>query len=106
MPEVGSIELAAAVDVRKGGRVKVADLFTTEERRKSFTARADAPTGARVRVSVAKFEPFETVADLGSKSGEACSLWRILKIWDLDRELVAKEDVRKGELLKVSIETL
>lgn len=106
MPEVGSIELAAAVDVKKGGKVKVADLFTAEERRKPFAAKADAPTGAKIRVSIAKLEPFETIADLGSRSGEPCSLWRILKIWDLDRELVAKEDIRKGELLRVSIEAL
>lgn len=106
MREVGSVELAAAVDVKRGERVKVADLFTTEERRRAFTAKADVPTGARIRVSIAKFEPFETIADLGSRSGEACSLWRVLKVWDLDRELTAKEDVRRGERLKVLVEAL
>lgn len=106
MPEVGFVELAAAVDVRRGGKVKVSELFTVEERRRAFTAKADVPTGARIRVSIAKFETFETIADLGSRSGEACSLWRVLKVWDLDRELTAKEDVRRGERLKVLVEAL
>ncbi|MCX8204941.1 MAG: hypothetical protein N3H31_04755 [Candidatus Nezhaarchaeota archaeon] len=104
--EVGSIELKAAVDVKKGGRVRLSDLFTLEERKRTFTSKVDVPTGASIKVNVAKFEAFETIADLGSRRGEACSLWRILKIWDLDRELTASSDVKKGEALKVSVEAL
>jgi len=106
VPTLGSVELRAALDVKRGGKVKVSELFTVEERKKYFTAEADAPTGARVKVSVAKLEPFETVVDLGSRKGEPASLWRLLKIWDLDRELTANEDIRRGEALKVSLEVL
>jgi len=100
------VELVAGVDVKKGGKVTIAELFTAEERKKTFSAEADAPTGAKLRISVAKLEPFETIADLGSKKGEAASLWRLLKIWDLDKQLAAADDVKKGERLKVSVEIL
>ena len=106
MLTLGSIELSAAVDVKKGGKVTVSQLFTVEERKKYFTAEVDAPTGTKIKVSVAKLEPFETIIDLGSKKGEPCSLWRILKIWDLDKQLTASEDIKKGEALKVTVEVL
>jgi len=106
MALLGSIRLTAAVDVKRGERVNLRQLFSVEERRKAFTAQVDAPTGAKVKVNVAKLEPMETIVDLGSKKGEAASLWRLLKIWDLDRELVASEDIRKGEGLEVTVETL
>ena len=106
MPTLGSIELEAATDVKKGEKTTVSKLFTVEERRKYFNAEVDAPTATRIRVSIAKLEPFETIVDLGSKKGEPASLWRLLKIWDLDRELTATDDIKKGEKLKVTVEVL
>lgn len=106
MPTLGSVELTAALDVKKGGKVKIPDLFTVEERMKYFTAEADAPTDAKIKISVAKLEPLETIADLGSRKGEPTSLWRLLKIWDLDKELTASDDIKKGEVLKVLVEVL
>jgi len=103
---LGSIELEAAVDVKKGEKTTISKLFTVEERKKYFNAEVDAPTAAKIRVNVAKLEPLETIADLGSKKGEQASLWRLLKIWDLDKELTATDDIKKGEKLKVTVEVL
>jgi DNA uptake protein ComE-like DNA-binding protein len=106
MALLGSMRLSAAMNVKRGERVKLRQLFTVEERRKAFTAQVDAPTGAKIKVNVAKLEPMETMVDLGSKKGEAASLWRLLKIWDLDRGLTASQDIVRGEDLEVTVETL
>ncbi len=107
MAKLGSIELVADKDVKKGEETKINDLFTSSEQRKEFELLEDVTrdkTG--IKVTIAKVGSFDTKADTSKKKGEKTNCCVLLKYADLSKNLKASEDIKKGDKLGVTIETL
>jgi hypothetical protein len=107
MVKLGSIELVADKDVKKGEETKINNLFTSGEHRKQFELLEDVTSNKTgVKVTIAKVESFETKADISKKKGEKTSCYSLLKYADLSKNLKASEDIKKSDKLGVTIETL
>ena len=107
MAILGSIEVVADKDVETGGKTTIPSLFSISERSKEYQLIEDIKEGAKIRVDIAKVQPFESTADATVKKGEKVSCWRLVRYPDFnDRELVASEDIRKGDKLKITYESL
>ena len=105
--KLASVELIANRDVKKGEKVSIESLFTRVEQRKEFEVSSDIKSrDTKIRVIIPKVETLETTATTTKKKGEKTSLWMILPYSDPRKELAAYEDVKKGDKLAVSIETV
>jgi len=111
MAKLGSIELVADKDVKKGEETKINALFTSHpysgEQRKEFELLEDVTrdkTG--IKVTIAKVGSFDTKADISKKKGEKTNCFALLKYAGLSKNLKASEDIKKGDKLGVTIETL
>ena len=111
MAKLGSIELVADKDVKKGEETNINALFTSHtysgEQRKEFELLEDVTrdkTG--IKVTIAKVGSFDTKADISKKKGEKASCWNLLKYADCSKNLKASEDIKKGDKLGTTIETL
>jgi len=106
MPLVGKVELKADRDVAANAEVSLSELFPYAERSKEFTLEADVERNkTKLKITVAKLGTIEAVADETKKKGEKTSLWRLLKIADASKKVKAKEAIKKGDVLAVTIET-
>jgi hypothetical protein len=107
MVKLGSVELIADKDVKKGEETKINALFTSSEQRKDFELLEDVTrdkTG--IKVTIAKVGSFDTKADTTKKKKEKTNCYHLLKYADLLKKLKASEDIKKGDKLGVTIETL
>jgi hypothetical protein len=107
MDKLGSVELVADKDVKKGEETNINALFSYSEQRKEFELLEDVTrieTG--IKVTIAKVGSFDTKADASKKKGEKTNCRALLKFIDLSKNLNASEDIKKGDKLGVTIETL
>jgi molybdopterin converting factor small subunit len=106
MPAVGKVELKAERDVAAGAETSLSDLFSYSERRKEFTLESDVERDkTKLKVSVAKLETIEATADTTKKKGEKTSLWLLMKVADFSKKVKAKEAIKKGDTLAITVET-
>jgi hypothetical protein len=107
MPIVGKVELKADKDVAAGAETSLSELFSYSERRKEFTLESDIERDkTKLRITVSKLESLETVADITKKKGEKTNIWMVMKIADFSKKIKAKEAIKKGDSLTVTVETL
>ncbi len=107
MVKLGSVELVADKDVKKGEETNIKALFTSNEQKKEFELLEDVTrdkTG--IKVTIAKVGSFDTKADTSKKKREKTNCSSLLKYADLSKNLKASEDIKKGDKLGVTIETL
>ena len=106
MPIVGKLELKSDVDVSAGAETSLSKLFSFSEQRKEFSVDADVTLGkTKLKLAVAKLGGLEVTADLTKKKGEKTSLWMLTKYSDLNKNVKAKEAIKKGDVLAITIET-
>jgi len=107
MPVVGRIELKADRDVAANTETSLIDLFPYSERSKEFTLESDIERDkTKLKITISKLETLESVADITRKKGEKTSLWAITKYRELSKRIKAKENIKKGDILSVTVETL
>jgi hypothetical protein len=107
MDKLGSVELVADKDVKKGEETKNDALFASSERGKEFELLKDVTRDTTgIKVTIAKAGSFDTKADTSKKKGEKTNCRALLKHADLSKNLKASEDIKKGDKLDVTIETL
>ena len=88
MVKLGSVELVADKDVKKGEETNINALFASSESRKEFELLEDVTTGKTgIKVTIAKVGSFDTKADTSKTKGEKTSYWGILKYPDLSKNL-------------------
>jgi hypothetical protein len=105
--KLGSVELVADKGVKKGEETKIDALFASSERRKEFELLEDVTSGKTgIKVTIAKVGSFDTKADTSKKKGEKTNCGTLLKYADLSKKLKASEDIKKGDKLDVTFETL
>jgi hypothetical protein len=105
MAKIGSVELTASMDVKKGEETSIESIFY-EERKKEFEVLQDVTCDkTKLKVSISKIGTFEATADTTKKKGEKTSCWSLLKYSDLSKKLKASKDIKKGDKLKVSFKT-
>lgn len=107
MAKLGSVELVADKDVKKGEETKINALFASNEQKKELELLEDVrrdKTG--IKVTIAKVGSFDAKADTSKKKGEKTNCSALLKYADLSNNLKASEDIKKGDKLGVTIETL
>jgi len=107
MTKLGSVEFVADKDVKKGEETRINALFTYSEQRKEFELLEDVTRGETgIKVTIAKVGSFDTKADTSKKKGEKTNCGNLLKYVDLSKNLKASEDIKKGDKLGVTLETL
>ena len=107
MAKLGSIDLEANKDVKKGEGISINALFTWSERKKEFELLEDVTSDTTgIKVTIAKVESFDSKADTSRKKGEKSSCWGLLKPADASKNLKASDDIKKGDKLSLTIESL
>jgi hypothetical protein len=107
MVKLGSIELVADKDVKKGEETNINALFASSDLTKEFELLEDVTNDKTgIKVTIAKVGSFDTKADTSKKKGEKTNCRALLKYADLSKNLKASEDIKKGDKLGVTIETL
>jgi hypothetical protein len=107
MVKLGSVELVADKDVKKGEETNINALFASSEEGKEFELLEDVTTGKTgIKVTIAKVGSFDTKADTSKKKTEKTRCRMLLKYADLSKNLKASEDIKKGDKLGVTFETL
>jgi hypothetical protein len=107
MVKLGSVELVADKDVKKGDETKMDALFAYSDRGKEFELLEDVTNDKTgIKVTIAKVGSFDTKADTSKKKGEKTNCRALLKHADLSKNLKASEDIKKGDKLGVTFETL
>jgi len=107
MVKLGSVELVADKDVKKGEETNINDLFVYGEKGKEFELLEDVTSGKTgIKVTIAKLGSFDTKADTSKKKGEKTDCRMLLEYVDVSKKRKASEDIKKGDKLGVTIETL
>lgn len=107
MPVVGKVSLTSDRDVSAGTEASLSDLFTYTERRKEFTLESDVERDkTKLKVSVSKLGTLEATADTTKKKGEKTNLWLLVKIGDFSKKIKAAENIKKGDVLDITVETI
>ena len=107
MAKLGSIDLVAGKDVKSGEETSINVLFTWSDQSKEFELLEDLTrdkTG--IKVTITKVGSFDTKADTSRKKGEKTNCRMLLKYPDLSKKLKVSEDIKKGDKLSATIETL
>ena len=105
MTKLGSFELIAGADIKAGEKTSIPSLFPISERSKEYQLLEDAKEGTRLKVSIAKVQPFESTADATLKKGDKATSWRLIKYADFVGDIVASENIKAGDKLLVSYDT-
>jgi hypothetical protein len=106
MPTVGRIDLKADKDVKAGSEISLSELFPYPERSREFVLESDVEKGrTRIRVNVERIGVIETVADVNRRRGERTSIFMIMKMADFLRRVKAREDIRRGDMISITLET-
>jgi hypothetical protein len=107
MVKLGSVELVADKDVKKGEETNINALFASSDLRKEFELLEDVTNGKTgIKVTIAKLGSFDTTADTSKKKGEKTDCRMLLKYADVSKNLKASEDIKKSDKLGVTFETL
>ena len=107
MAKLGSIDLVAGKDVKREEETSINVLFLWSEQKKEFELLEDLTrdkTG--IKVTITKVGSFDTKAGISKKKGEKTNCNMLLKYADLSKKLKASEDIKKGDKLSATIETL
>ena len=105
MDKLGSVELVTDKDVKKGEETNINALFTSSDQEFELLKDVTRDTTG-IKVTIAKVESFDTKADTSKKKGEKTNCFALLKYAGLSKNLKASEDIKKGDKLGVTIETL
>jgi hypothetical protein len=105
MDKLGSVELVTDKDVKKGEETNINALFTSSDQEFELLKDVTRDTTG-IKVTIAKVGSFDTKADTSKKKGEKTNARALLKYADLSKNLKASEDIKKGDKLGVTIETL
>ena len=107
MEKLGSIELVADKDVKEGEGISIDSLFSYAERRKEFELPLELKRWkTKIKVDVPKICILETTADTTRKKEEKASLMALLSYPDREKDFTASEEVKEGDKLSLSIETM
>jgi len=107
MPIVGRIYLKADRDVKVGEEISIYELFGRDELQKEFNVESDIELDkTRLKVTVEKLGAIECIADAIKRKGAKASIWNIMKYKDMSSKIKATQEVKKGENLSVTIETV
>ena len=107
MAKLASIELNADQDVAKGQKTGIIPLFSNTEGWKNFELLENVQTNkTRIKVTIAKVGSFQTKANAEIKKEGITNLWSLLNRQDFTKKIAAAEDIKKGDKLTVSLETL
>ncbi len=107
MAKLASIELNVAQDVAKGNKTRIISLFSNADLWQEFQLLENVQrdkTG--IKVTIAKVGSFRTKADTTRKKGEKTSCSLLLKRDGFTRKIAAIDDIKKGDKLMVTLETL
>jgi molybdopterin converting factor small subunit len=78
----------------------------TYKRRKEFTLESDVEKDkTKLKVNVSKLETIEATADTTKKKGEKTNIWLLVKVADFSKKVKAKEAIKKGDTLAITVET-
>ena len=105
MDKLGSVELVTDKDVKKGEETNINALFTSSDQEFELLKDVTRDTTG-IKVTIAKVGSFDTKADISKKKKEKTTCYNLLKYADLSKKLKASEDIKKGDKLGVTIETL
>jgi len=107
MAKLASIELNADQDVAKGRKTSIIPLFSRTEGWKNFELLENVVAGkTRIKVTIAKVGSFQTKANTARKKGEKTNCWSFLSQSDFSKKIAATDDIKKGDKLTVTLETL
>ena len=107
MAKLASIELNADQDVAKGMKNSIIPLFSDTEGWKNFELLENVEAGkTRIKVTIAKVGSFQTKANTTRKKGEKTNCWSFLNHSDFTKKIAATDDLKKGDKLTVTLETL
>jgi len=107
MAKLASIELNADQDVAKGKKTSIIRLFSQTEGWKNFELLENVERGkTRIKVTIARVGSFQTKANTTRKKGEKANCWSFLDRSDFSNKIAATDDIKKGDKLTVTLETL
>jgi len=107
MAKLASIELNADQDVAKGKKTSIIPLFSHTEGWKNFELLENVERGkTRIKVTIAKVGSFQTEANATGKKGGKMNYWSLLRRSDFTKKIAATDDIKKGDKLTVTSETL
>ena len=107
MAKLASIELNADQDVAKGKKTSIIPLFSQTEGWKSFELFENVEKDkTRIKVTIARVGSFQTKANATRKKGEKTNCWSLLNRSDFTKKIAATDDIKKGDKLTVTLETL
>ena len=107
MAKLASIELNADQDVAKGMKTSIIRLFSQTEGWKNFELLENVERGkTRIIVTIARVGSFQTEANATRKKGEKTNCWSFLNRSDFSKKIAATDDIKKGDKLTVTLETL
>ena len=107
MSVIVKVDLKADRDVNAGAEMSPYDLFPYSERNKNFTLESGVEWDkTKLKITVAKLGSVEIVANTSKKKGEKASISMISKTADLSKKVKAKETIKKGDVLSVTVETV
>ncbi|MFC2025353.1 hypothetical protein ACFLTG_02965 [Chloroflexota bacterium] len=107
MAKLGSIELVASQDVKKGGEIALTDLFPWSDRSKEFALSGDVTRDTtEIKVTIAKVGSFNSKADISKKKPEKTNYPALLKSVDTLKKYKTSADINKGDKLSMTLETI
>ena len=107
MAKLGSIELVASLNVKKGEETALTDLFPWSERSKEFELSEDVTRDTTaIKVTIAKVGSFNTKADISEKKAEKTNYPALLKSVDTLKKYKTSDDINKGDKLSMTLETI
>ena len=59
----------------------------------------------KLKINVAKLETIEATADTTKKKGKKTNIWLLVKVADFSKKVKAKEAIKKGDTLAITVET-
>ena len=107
MGKVFSVELESEVDLKKGEEASIDYLAPIAARRKYFEMLEDVELDkTKVRVNVGKLGSWETTIFATKKKGERTIVFFVLRLTDTFRKFKAAADVRMGDKIEVTAESI
>ena len=105
MSVIVKVDLKADRDVNAGAEISLYDLFPYMERNKEFTLESGVERDkTKLKITVSKLGSVEIMANTSKKKGEKTNIVMISKTADLSKKVKAKENIKKGDVLSVTVE--
>lgn len=107
MAKLASIELNADQDVAKGMKTSISPLFSSTEGWKNFELFENIEKDkTRIKATIARVGSVQTKANTTGKKGEKTNCWLLLHRSDYTKKIAVTDDIKKGDKLTVTLETL